>query len=392
LTEPRRCPLCGSQAQLRHYRQSFEDIPGGLIKGYDVVTCADCGLGYASGLPSPEEFTSYYTGMSKYESAASSYYTTPEDRRRCASIAALVDGIGADRDAPVLDVGCSTGALLAAFKQIGFSDLEGLDPSPECAAIAQEEFGVSVMTGTAADVSRLSRRYGLIVLSAVLEHLPDPLQAVKAVRAILRKDGLVFVEVPDVEGFAAEARAPFQEFSVEHINFFSLRSRSNRMGSAGFDAVILERRLTPWRSGLQVPALHAVFRAVQQAVPVLKDESTDTALHEYVAASERIEASVRARIEDLADREVPILVWGVGTHTRHLLKTGALDRLQIVAYVDSDPKYQGTVMRGAPVLAPHDLVGRTETILVSSGTVHQEIAHQIRHELGSTNEVVLLYD
>ena len=66
--------------------------------------------------------------------------------------------------------------------------------------------------------------------------------------------------------------------------------------------------------------------------------------------------------------------------------------LAIAAYVDSEPKYQGAELRGVPVLAPGAIIDRDEPILVSSGTVHHEIAHQIREELGAANEIILLYE
>ena len=160
----------------------------------------------------------------------------------------------------MLDIGCSTGALLAAFKQRGYTDPEGLDPSPACATIARETHGILVRTGTAADVAALPRRYGLVILSAVLEHLLDPLQTLRDVWQVLDDEGLLFIEVPDVEGFAACARAPFQEFSVEHINYFSAASLASLAGAAGFTGVALERRRIPWRSDSLVPVVHAVFR------------------------------------------------------------------------------------------------------------------------------------
>jgi FlaA1/EpsC-like NDP-sugar epimerase len=105
-----------------------------------------------------------------------------------------------------------------------------------------------------------------------------------------------------------------------------------------------------------------------------------------------MEEAVRERIGALADRGQPVLVWGVGTHTRHLLKAGALDGLHVAAYIDSDAKYQGAELRGVPILAPQAVIERDESILVSSGTQHREIARQIREELGAENEIILLYD
>ena len=362
------------------------------MNGYDVVCCQTCGMAYASGLPTPEEFSSYYTGMSKYESAISSYASSPEDQARCETIVDMVEATVSDRAIAVLDIGCSTGALLAAFKRRGYTDPEGLDPSPACATIAWEMHGIPVRTGTAADVAALPRRYGLVILSAVLEHLLDPLQTLRDVWQVLDDKGFLFIEVPDVGGFAACARAPFQEFSVEHINYFSAASLNSLVGAAGFTFVALECRQIPWRSDSPMPVVHAVFRKVPGTAPLERDTVSEAALLAYVEESERIEAQVRVRIRELAEHGRPVLVWGVGTHTRHLLRSGALDGLEVAAWVDSDPKLQGKEMRGVQVIAPEAVRLRPEPILVSSGTVHHEIARQIREDLCVGNEIVLLYE
>ena len=361
------------------------------MDGYEVVCCATCGFAFASDLPSDEEFARYYANMSRYESATS-YFRTPEDRARCEAIVDLVDPLVDDRGIAVLDVGCSTGALLDAFKRRGYADVEGLDPSPGCAAYARETYDINVLTGTAAEVPHLARRYGLVILSAVLEHLLDPRQALLDAHEALDEAGLLFVEVPDLEGFAACARAPFQEFSVEHINFFSTASLTSLMGTAGFEPSIVERRLIPWLSKSLAPAIHAVFQRSSRVLSPVAESESEAAILAYAASCERIEASVRDRIGELADRGQPVLVWGVGTHTRHLLKSGVFDRLQVAGWIDSDPKYHGTEMRGVPVLSPSDVATRDEAILISSGYVHHEIARQIQEDLGGRNEVVLLYD
>lgn len=393
-SEQRACPLCGALEAGLLTQQSFEELPGrSLVDGYAVMCCGICGFAFASGLPGPEDFARYYTDMSKYEHSATSGFTSPEDQRRCESIVDLVDAHVIDRSLAVLDVGCSTGALLAAFKCRGYANVEGLDPSPACAVSARQAHDIIVRTGVAGDLANLPRRYGLLLLSAVLEHLLDPLQVLRDARNVLSGDGLLFIEVPDVEGFVACARAPFQEFSVEHINYFSRASLISLAGVSGFECVQAHQKKVPWTSGTQSPVIHGVFRKARNVVPPLKDDVTQAVLLTYVAESVRIEDSVRARVAKLADCGRPVLVWGVGTHTRHLLKTGTFDGLLIAAYVDSDPKYQGTEIRGVPVLAPAEVAARHETILISSGTLHHEIVRQIREGgLGVCNEIVSLYE
>jgi FlaA1/EpsC-like NDP-sugar epimerase len=67
-----------------------------------------------------------------------------------------------------------------------------------------------------------------------------------------------------------------------------------------------------------------------------------------------------------------------------------LAQANIVAFVDSNPHYQGKRLNGIPVLAPGDMRSRSETILVSSQASQGEIVRQIRADLGLANPVLTL--
>ena len=150
------------------------------------------------------------------------------------------------------------------------------------------------------------------------------------------------------------ASLPFQEFSVEHINYLSAASLASLASAAGFTGVALEcqtrSRGEATHSSLWCTRSSARVRKV--APPPRGTPSSEAALLGYIEESERIEAQVRKRIQELANQGRPVLVRGVGTHTRHLLRSGALDGLTISAWVDSDLKLQGKEMRGVPVIAP----------------------------------------
>ena len=300
MTDSRPCPICDARKTRRLMHQSFEALPTGLINGYDVVVCQACGMAYASGLPSSEQFDRYYAAMSKYEDATASYYSTPEDQARRAWIGDVVADLAADRSISILDVGCSTGELLATFKDRGYTDLEGIDPSPVCAELALRQHDILVRPGTVSDLNGVARCYDLITFSHVMEHLLDPLQALQDTRQALNDGGLVFIEVPDVEGFADCALAPYQEFSVEHINYFSRMSLTGLAAEAGFEPIMVRRRQVPWTSGSRAAYADAVFRKVSQTTPRVRDSVSEPALVAYIARCERIEADVRKKIRDLA--------------------------------------------------------------------------------------------
>ena len=70
----------------------------------------------------------------------------------------------------------------------------------------------------------------------------------------------------------------------------------------------------------------------------------------------------------------------------------SLGKVNIAAFVDSNPKYQGQQLHGVPILPPERLAGRTEPILISSYAAQHEIARQIREQLRLGNELILLYE
>lgn len=64
----------------------------------------------------------------------------------------------------------------------------------------------------------------------------------------------------------------------------------------------------------------------------------------------------------------------------------------IIAYVDSYPKYQGKLMNGIPIIHPEGLADMREPILVSSLISQSDIVHQIKSELKLKNEIYTFYE
>jgi SAM-dependent methyltransferase len=81
-----------------------------------------------------------------------------------------------DRLAPrsVVDVGCGSGALLAALQRRGVPTLLGLESSPEGLALARRR-GVDARSCDLGHPFTLNRDFDLAVCLEVAEHLPEPL-------------------------------------------------------------------------------------------------------------------------------------------------------------------------------------------------------------------------
>ena len=394
----RGCAVCGSTTNKLLFRQTFSEMSSGsLLKGYDVVVCEACGFGFADHIPSQNEFDEHYRDMSKYEYQDQGGKETEYDLDRFRAITDSIIPLFSDSRACFLDVGCATGRLLALFKEKGYDNVIGLDPSPLCSRSAQRLYGVRVVTGTIYDTDKVladEQPFDCIIMAGVLEHIRGIHQALLRIRKLLAKGGFIFIEVPDATDFARWPDAPFQEFSTEHINFFSDTSLENLMCQHGFSQVFSHKATRDQTISTVMPVVTAMFRKKDNTQPamVVRDIETEKGLRDYIQKSQDVENSIQQIIDEIVRQTKPIIIWGVGTHTLHLLTTSRLRQANIRAFVDSNPRYQGKQLNGHPIIAPGELRNRSETVLISSRVFQSAIEQQMREDLKLNNEIIKLYE
>jgi SAM-dependent methyltransferase len=391
----RACPICGSADRRVVFHQEFATVDQATpVTGYDVAVCRRCGGSYADGIPDQSAFDRYYREMSKYEYAQRDGAESEHDSRRLALIAGIVTRHLESPAARILDVGCASGRLLANIREEGYPDVTGLDPSPACAAAAARLYGIAVRTMTLGEIATSAELFDVVIMVGVLEHLRDLDGAFDHLRTILPPGGLLYVEVPDVTAFADWPNAPYQDFSTEHINFFSPISLSNLMLRHGFSRVFLEQNHREQSYKTVMSNISAVYRREPAAAQaeIQFDPDTAAGLERYLTQCAEDDRRLRSAIDAVVDAQRPILVWGVGTHTSRLMATSRLAEANIVAFIESNSRYQGRTLHGRPILAPEALKDRSEPVLISSRVFQKEIADQIRDGLGCPNELILLYN
>lgn len=103
------------------------------------------------------------------------------------------------RKGRVLDVGCATGAQLQAARERGWGTI-GVEVSERAAAAARAR-GLEIVTGTLDTGELPASSMDAIVLSHVLEHVPDPVRLLRLCRRLLLPDGVVSLALPNADGF-----------------------------------------------------------------------------------------------------------------------------------------------------------------------------------------------
>ncbi len=391
----RSCAVCGSEKKRLLFQQHFSSLSSGsLLEGYDVVACQDCGFCFADQIPEQAAFDVYYQQMSKYEYQNQGRQESEYDVARFQAIASVLKPFMPNRQTRILEIGCATGHLLSLLKQSGYENVLGIDPSPACAEVANKLYGVRVMTNTLSYAVVDDQSVEFMILAGVFEHVRDLGTVLPRLEQMLSADGQMYVAVPDASRYAEGEDAPFQEFSVEHINFFGPTSLANLMRANGFSQILCQQSLMEANHRTITPVIHAIFKkdaSHPSSSRAILDTQTEPGLTIYINQSRQVDAQIHAIINDIAASGRPIIVWGTGAHTLRLLATSRLAQAKISAFVDSNSRYQGKSLNGIPIIAPADLRDRIEPILISSRVFQQEIERQIRDDLRYSNEIIKLY-
>ena len=95
----------------------------------------------------------------------------------------------------MLDVGCGSGDLLEHFARCGWKTY-GIDPSGEATAAAARR-GAQVHQGTLRDQPWQIGAFELIAFQHSLEHIVDPIDALRRARALLAPGGQMAIAVPN---------------------------------------------------------------------------------------------------------------------------------------------------------------------------------------------------
>lgn len=229
-----------------------------------LLRCAACGQ-----LVSQCSEDAYRASLGKWDTAAG---TLPDARstRRHASVsrrrlATLMTMLG-PRESParLLDVGCSSGALLLVAREMGF-DPEGVEIAPE-AGDAARRAGFRVHTGLLEEGGYAGAIFDAVTLVELLEHLREPRALLAECRRILRPGGVVMATTPNGASWtAAVMGARWDVFSLQgmggHVSFFNPGSLRLLAERAGFEESRIETRQVRLAEKGQLPG--AVYRAAK---------------------------------------------------------------------------------------------------------------------------------
>lgn len=128
----------------------------------------------------------------------------------------------------ILEIGCAEGSIGKVVKSKLEVTYSGVEPSPD----GQKASSSLDMVYSGLEEFKSTRhQFDLILSFHVLEHIADPLDALRSWRSLLSQDGKVIIEVPNRSGHRDIAI----DQNPEHIHQFSVASLCLHASAAGLD-------------------------------------------------------------------------------------------------------------------------------------------------------------
>lgn len=242
--------------------------PAGSAQGVALRRCSGCGTLRFAAVAPPEAV--YRDGYHRGANGLGWDWTHPDVRRYEMALShsrlTWIERSRPDRGR-LADVGGGLGFLAAAAAERGWQS-ELVEPVPDAVRFAVETFGVRAHQGGIDDLEVLGP-YDVVVLSHVLEHLPDALGALRRLAAALSPGGVAYVEVPN---HASVARRLLGDTwggwqAGEHVSVLSLRTLRNLARRAGFDVVAAGTFVPLWPDLPAAASAH--FLGIEQALQVV---------------------------------------------------------------------------------------------------------------------------
>jgi len=145
-------------------------------------------------------------------------------------------------DLAIIEIGCSSGGTIDALKTAAKS-VQGCDLDVEAIKFAKDNFKLAVEVDMYP--STLPEGPRLFILSHVLEHVFNPLEALKEIRLLMNTGDYLFIAVPGINGVAnGDYKNDLRRyFHIAHVTDFSATTLNNVTNHAGFKSINIDEEI-----------------------------------------------------------------------------------------------------------------------------------------------------
>jgi len=158
----------------------------------------------------------------------------------------LITSLSKGTNCSILDIGSGYGFFVNSLYERQFKDVTGIETSRERREIAQANSPVKILDCDINDPDTNIGRFDIITIFHVLEHMANPIAFLKNVSKILKENGTLVCEVPNVNEMLLDYCKEYNDFYWirAHLNYFSEHTLRLSFEKAGFKGtkIVFEQR------------------------------------------------------------------------------------------------------------------------------------------------------
>ncbi len=385
----RHCPICGCAEGKPLGRLSFALFDdSSMPRELDVVACQDCDFVFYDMIGSREMLDDFYANQyfSAMYTAINDISYDPVAYRKDDPVTILKPFVKSG-EVSICDIGCGRGVLLDVFHKEGYTNLHGVEPSPECVEFVRKRLGAEAKVGSIYDIP-FDKGFDIIACTHVFEHLWDIKSAAASLSSKLKEGGIAYVEVPDIGGYASNDPVEHITF-YEHINHFALSHLVDVFTHCQLSALQVGHSVlatTP-----PTPVIYGVFKkdSRRSADHFFEHENftSDEVKNWFLMLSFECDNICR----EIAEKKQPVYIWGINLPIQKLLGMSVLAKCNIVGLIDRDERKQGRSINGINITGPEVLQNATEDTIVAlwGGSYEKQIRRELEN-MGFKGHVITL--
>lgn len=191
-----------------------------------------------------------------------------------------------DKAARILDFGCGMGHCLTWLQNRGFTDVLGVEASPEAVAYCQaKKLSVAFTQDSLLWLQKNQNSFDLVVMNDVIEHLPTGqiIAVVKGLYQALKQNGVLIIKTNNVSAITG-ARMRYWDFT--HTTSFTEFSLNQVLFEAGVGAGELRAFGFPLNSLARIlrKILQLIIHGIWKMIFKIEYTIVPKIVHEYMFA------------------------------------------------------------------------------------------------------------
>jgi len=222
---------------------------------YNLVKCQNCYLVFSKVIFQQKEFEETYDKLYNDKNPKYKLHTLTEYEQ----IKKGVFNIGYNRrriihnnvfsDAQILEVGSGNGLMGCYIRhQFPKSIYTGIELDREISEKAKS-FGLNIITGDFSVMETLEKKYDMVFMWEVLEHIQDLKKCIKLIEKRLKPEGKFIFSVPNYDkrtNYRDFGDSIFQDAPPIHLNFFTRENVEKIFSGSEFKILKINRKKLPY--------------------------------------------------------------------------------------------------------------------------------------------------